>query len=91
MDRHMIKMAAKVYQCQDAAKKIYGKEYPEKVKFYVDFVKAFSEKEQLDTLQSILKICEDKEVLENGMAVMLLMAAAVEIIEPEEINNRLNS
>lgn len=82
--REQIKIAAKMYKCQETAQKLYREEYDQKVSFYINYVKKFAETTGLGILESILKICEDDEIRNNGMAVMLLMAAGVEILDYKE-------
>jgi hypothetical protein len=43
----------------------------------------WNKKNGTDTLQSVLAICKTDSVKNEGMAIMLFMAAAVEIIEPD--------
>ena len=77
-----IKTAAKLYQCRDTAKRFYGAEYNEKLRTYKNVIEAHQKKFNLEVLPSVMEICSFESVRDNGMAVMLFMAAAVEMIEP---------
>lgn len=79
-----VKMAAKLYQCRDAAKKLYGTEYKYKIKWYVDALNGYAKHIGRDTLSAVIEFCSKPDVSVNEMAVMLFMAAAVEIIEPSK-------
>lgn len=79
-----IKMAAKLYQCRDAAKALFGNEYKERLNYYRHVIDQHKLNQQIDTLPAVLAICSLPHVKENEMAVMMFMAAAVEIIEPSK-------
>ncbi len=79
--REQIRLAARLYKCQDAAKSIYGVNYTDKVSTYKKIIEAWNEKHGTDTLKSVITICQSEAVSGDTMSVMLFMAAAVEIIE----------
>ena len=79
--REHIQIAAKMYDCQETAMKLFKDEYPKKIQWYVETLKGVMAKENLDELKSVLFVSKLDSVKDNGMAVMLFMAAAVEIIE----------
>jgi len=79
-----VKMASKLYQCRDSAKKLFREEYKEKIQWYVDVIKAWQEKHKLDVLQAVLQICNTDSIKDDGMGTMMFMAGAVEIIEPSK-------
>ena len=79
---NQIQMAAKLYECRDTAKGFYRDEYEAKLKPYRNIIEAHQKKFNLEVLPSVLELCSFESVRDNGMATMLFMAAAVEIIEP---------
>lgn len=79
-----IKIAAKLYECRDTAKRFFREEYAEKLKPYIAIIKAVMKANQLDELGAILRISKTETYQENGMAQMMFMAAAVEMMEPSE-------
>lgn len=79
-----VKMAAKLYKCRDTAKKLYGTEYKFKIKWYIDALNGYAKFKGLDTIPAAIDYCSTPDVSANGMAVMMFMAAAVEIIEPSK-------
>lgn len=79
--KETIQIAAKMYGCQDSAQKLWRDEYPKKVKWYVDTLRAVMAKEKLGELKAVLFVSKLDSVKDNGIAIMMFMAAAVEIIE----------
>lgn len=82
ISEQQIKLAAKLYQCRDAAKSLYGKDYMKKLDWYKCRIYEYQNKQCVETLPAVLAICSLPSIKENAMATMLFMAAAVEIIEP---------
>ena len=82
-----IKMAAKLYECRDTAKKLYGAEFQNKISDYKRYIKAcmmkHNYKDEITAAMSLAKDCEG--VQGSGMGVMLIMAACVELIEPSAV------
>lgn len=76
-----VKLAAKLYQCRDTAKRFFRDEYEVKLKPYKNIIEAHQKKFNLDVLPSVLELCSFESVRDNGMATMLFMAAAVEMVE----------
>jgi hypothetical protein len=84
MTEQHIKLAAKLYKCRDAAKALHRYDYHEKLLPYKNVINQHMDKFKLDVLPSVIEICNFESVRNNGMAEMLFMAAAVEIIEPSK-------
>lgn len=82
--KEQIILAARMYDLQDKAKRFYGKEYREKIKWYVGTLKAVMAAQNLNEVQAILFINEMDSVKGNAMAILCFTAAAVEIMEPEK-------
>jgi len=82
-----IKIAAKLYNCRDTAKRFFADKYEEKLIPYKNAIKKHQETFKLDVLESVLEISNFESLRDNGMATMLLMAAAVELIELKNCNN----
>lgn len=79
-----IKIAAKLYECRDTAKRFFRDEYAAKLKAYISIIKAVMKANELDEIQALLKISKTETYKENGMGQMMFMAAVVEIMEPSE-------
>lgn len=77
-----IKMAAKLYECRDTAKRFFKDEYPEKLKPYTHIIKAVMAANNIDVIPALLKVAQTDTYQENAMGQMLFMAATVELIEP---------
>lgn len=76
-----IKIYAHMYECQESANKLFGTEYPEKIKWYVEVIKAYQQAHKTEVLQSVIAICKVSTVEVNGFAVMMFMSAAVDLME----------
>ena len=76
-----IKITAKLYECRDVAKRFFRDKYDEKLIPYKNAIQAVQQNFDLEVLPSVMKICSFEIVRDNGMATMLFMAAAVELIE----------
>lgn len=79
-----IKIAAKLYQCRDTAKRFFKEEYKEKLKPYTRVLEAMKKIINSDTLPALLECLKLKLIDDNGMGQMMFMAAAVEMIEPSK-------
>jgi hypothetical protein len=80
-----IKMAAKLYRCRDTATRFFGDEYKEKIEPYKKIIADVARDKNIGELEAMMKICEDDVIKNNGWTLMLLMAAAVELVEPSTV------
>jgi hypothetical protein len=83
-----IKLAAKLYGCRDAAKKLYGKDYQAKMSEYQGYIKAAMVKhnEANEMKAAMLLLDSIKGIDGADMGTMNILAAAVELIEPTKMN-----
>jgi hypothetical protein len=79
---NQIQMAAKLYECRDAAKVFLKEEYKERLQPYTHILKEVMKANNLEEIPALLKISKTIHYQENGMAQMMYMAAVVELIEP---------
>lgn len=77
-----VKIAAKLYECRDTAKRFFRDEFPEKIKPYQNVIKGVMKKHELDVLPAILFISKTETYQSDGMIQLLFMAAACELLEP---------
>ena len=77
-----IKIAAKLYQCRDTVKNLFKNDFKEKIEPYKTAIKKYMASTGKDEIHSVLEICNTEEIKEKGMAVLMFMAAATEMIEP---------
>jgi hypothetical protein len=77
-----VRIAAKMYETRDAMKSLRGDKWPADFAEYSAFIRRAMEKWNLDTLPACLRICEKME--DRPMTQMMLVAAAVEMVEPAE-------
>jgi hypothetical protein len=80
-----IKMAAKLYRCRDTAKRFFGDEFQDKIQPYKQVISGVAKEKSIGELEAMMKICEDDVIKNNGWTLVLLMAAAVELIEPSAV------
>lgn len=79
-----IKIAAKLYECRDAAKGFFRGEYKEKLEPYKRLITAVMKANELSEIPALLKISQTYTYQDNAMGQMMFMAAVVELIEPSE-------
>ena len=77
-----VQIAAKLYECRDIAKRFFRDEYSEKLRTYKNIIEGHQKEFNLDVLPSVYEICSLESVRDDGMIIILFMAAAVELIEP---------
>lgn len=76
-----IQVAAKMYNCRTAAKKLLAENYTEKISFYKTVLRGTMRNKNMNEVEAAYDLCKDEQVQANGMAVLLFMAAAVDISE----------
>lgn len=79
-----VKIAAKLYQCRDTAKNLHRAEYPYRIHEYKEMIKAYMAKHSTDNeIDAAIGLCDEYKDMDGaGMFTMMIMAAAVEIVEP---------
>lgn len=77
-----IKMAAKLYQCRDTAKRFFGTEFNERIAPYKRLIEERQKASGRETLECLIDCLNLESIQGNGMAMLMFNAAAVEIIEP---------
>ena len=81
--KNLVQIAARLYECQDAAKSLLGEKYPDRMVLYGEWIK----KRSTHSNVSVLKAAQDiiAEVgSDDGFFAIQVLAAAVELIEPSE-------
>lgn len=82
----LVSMAAKLYKCRRAAKTLFGDEYAAKIEPYKKMIRGEMPKHNNDELSTAVSMAHEiKDMDDNGVISMLILAAAVEIIEPENL------
>lgn len=81
---NQIQMAAKLYECRDACKKLCGVEWKKQVEFHTRLIQAAMKKHNIDNeVEAAIKLVKDCESMySSGVFAMKCFAAAVELIEP---------
>lgn len=83
-----IKIAAKIYQCRDLAKRLYRERFPEKMKEYQEYIRAYMAKHGVSELLAVMGLL--KLVDAEGMTAINLLAAVAEMLEPSTLNPLTN-
>lgn len=80
----LITTAEKLYKCRTAARKLHGEKYPVKITYYQNYIRAYMAKHSTsDELAAAIGLCDECKGMDGaGMFTMMIMAAAVEMIEP---------
>lgn len=79
-----VQTAAKLYECRDACKKLWGNEWKKQIEFHTNLIKAAMQKYNIDNeITAAIKLVDDcKNMDGSGVFTMKCFAAAVELIEP---------
>lgn len=77
-----IKIAAKLYECRDTAKRFYKDEYSDRVKPFKEMIQTEMKSNNLEEIPALLKISKTETFHAWPMRQMMFMAATVELIEP---------
>ena len=77
-----VKIAAKLYECRDTAKRFFKAEYKAKLEPYTHIIKAVMKANNLEEIPALLKVSQTHTYQDNAMGQMMFMAAVVELIEP---------
>ena len=85
MTEQHIKLAAKLYRCRDTAKRFFGVEFQDKIHPYKQIISGVAKDKKIDEIDAVMQICEDETIKNSGWTVVLLMAAAVELVEPSAV------
>lgn len=79
-----VKLAAKLYECRDACKKLYGADWKTEIDFHMKLIHAAMAKHKIDNeITAAMKLIEECSHMDGGgVFSMKILAAAVEIVEP---------
>lgn len=76
-----IKIAAKLYECRDTAKRFFREEFTEKLKPYQRLLLERQKVSGKELLECLIDCLQLESIRDNGMAMMMFNAAAVELID----------
>jgi len=77
-----IQIAAKLYDCRDTMKSLFGETYSEVTREYKEHLQAFADRNKVSVIDAALSIAKGLEANGHGRAIPLLLASAVELVEP---------
>jgi hypothetical protein len=75
-----VKMAAQLYYMRDTARRLLGDKYKPHMAELGKILKMTAERDKKEPLAVAIEVCKKRELI--GMDLMMVMAAAVELIEP---------
>jgi len=78
-----IQRAAQLYDMRDKAKRLLGDRYASEMAVLGRFLSKIVERDGKDVLSVAIGVCEKRAL--DGMEKMLVMAAAVELVEPTQM------
>lgn len=83
---NQVQIAAKLYECRDTCKRLWGPEWKKQIEFHTNIIKAAMLKHKIDNeIEAAIKLVKDCENMDDsGVFTMKCFAAAVELIEPSE-------
>jgi hypothetical protein len=78
-----IRIAIRLREAHDAAKGLLGVNYSNKVEPYKKFIKEYMARYEKSELEATIDLCQIEPIFSNEMAQMMLLAAAVDILEAD--------
>lgn len=78
--QQQVQMAAKLYEIRDTAKRLLGDRYKPEMAELGKILKMTADRDKKEPLAVATEVCKKKDL--QGMDMMLIMAAAVELAEP---------
>lgn len=80
MTEEQVRMATKLYDARDAARVLLGDRYSATIASGAQMIRAVMDKHGCGELDAALKL--GKEVKDDARALMIVLASAVEMMEP---------
>lgn len=77
-----VKIAARIYEARDTAKRLLGDKYAAKIAEWQDAIRFYMKSTGLDGIHSVMELVSAAQRDGDAMPQMLLLAAYVEMIEP---------
>jgi len=78
-----MELTAKLTKASDTAKRFFNSEFEERIAPYKAIIRKVRMAEKTQTLEATISCLELPSIKGDGMAAMMLLAAAVEIIREE--------
>lgn len=78
-DEKAVKLTARLYECRDAARALFGAKYEANIAGYRDLVRAAMAKHQMEALPAARHLIAVVGL--SGVAIIVALAAALDVIE----------
>lgn len=75
-----VKMAARLYEMRDTARRLLGANYKPHMDELGRILTMTAERDRKDPLAVAIEVCKKRDLI--GMDLIMVMAAAVELVEP---------
>lgn len=75
-----VKTTARLYECRDTARRPLGDKYHERMDEYARIVRAVAKRDNCNDIFAVATVI--KETAAQGMDVLMMIAAVVEMTEP---------
>jgi len=75
-----VKMAAQLYEMRDEARRLLGERYKPHMAELGKILTMTAERDKKDTMSVAIEVCKKRHL--EGMDLLMVMAAAVELTEP---------
>lgn len=82
MSERLVKISAKLYGARDAARRMLGATYLERTKAWGELIDQVARAKGLSRIEAATLLANGAVEEGNNMAVVVILAAAVELIEP---------
>lgn len=80
-----VKMAARLYECRDAARIMFGDSYETRMRTQRDFVRAAMARHQVEALPAAMLMIKAAGL--TGISAIVLLAAAVDVTDGDGGDN----
>lgn len=77
-----VRIAARLYEARDVTRRLLGDRYADRMKEYSAVVAEVANSKQIDVLSAARQIAEAQTKAGNELSAMMVVAAAIEMIEP---------
>jgi hypothetical protein len=78
--QNIVQLAAQLYDMRDKARRLLGDKYKPHMAELGKILRMTAERDKKSILAVAIEVCKKRELI--GMDMMMIMAAAVEIVEP---------
>jgi len=86
---NIVGIAAKLYECRRTLRTLRGDRYTPEIIGYMEGVRRHAVADGTDDMHACMKLAQEFQSRRLDMAAMWVMAAAVELMEPDELTPKI--